>query len=73
MTQTVPEQNTRKARNQGSTKNRRIGHCAHTTERATVVAQNIFHGRFNITSTTNCKYRTASTLYTLETWSVSGI
>jgi hypothetical protein len=29
--------------------------------------QNIFHGRNNITCSTNCKYRTAATLYTLET------
>ena len=36
-------------------------------------AQNIFHGRNNITCSTNCKYRTAVTLCTLETWFVSGI
>jgi hypothetical protein len=27
----------------------------------------------NITCNTNCKYRTAATLYTAETWFVSGI
>ena len=32
----------------------------------------IFHGRDNITCSTNCKYRTAAILYTLETWFVSG-
>jgi hypothetical protein len=39
----------------------------HTTESANVKVQNIFHGRNNITCSTNCKYRTAGTLYTLET------
>ena len=34
---------------------------------------NIFHGQYNIRCSTNCKYRTAATLYTVETWSVSGI
>ena len=34
---------------------------------ADVKEQNIFHGRNNITCSTNCKYRTAATLYTLET------
>jgi hypothetical protein len=35
-----------------------------------VKVQNVLHGRNDIT---NCKYRTAATLYTLETWFVSGI
>jgi hypothetical protein len=43
-----------------------------TSESANVIVQNKFHGRNNITSSTNCKYRTATTLYTLETWFVSG-
>jgi len=34
---------------------------------------NIFHGRNNITCSTNCKYRTPATLYTPETWFVSNI
>jgi len=38
-----------------------------------VKVHNIFHLRNNITCSTNCKYRTAATLYTLETWFVSGI
>jgi len=38
-----------------------------------VKVQNIFHGRDNTTGSTNCKYRTAATLYTLVTWFVSGI
>jgi len=41
-------------------------------EGANVKVQNTFHGRNNITCSTNCKYRTAATLYTLETWFVSG-
>jgi len=34
---------------------------------------NVFHGRNNITCSTNSKYRTAATQYTLEIWFVSGI
>jgi len=43
------------------------------TVRRNVKVQNIFHGRNRITCSTDCKYRTAATLYTLETWFVSGI
>ena len=39
----------------------------HTMESAHVKVQNIFHRKNNITCSTNCKYRTAATLYTLET------
>jgi len=46
-------------------KNSRIGHCTHTAESAKVKVHNTFHGRNNITCSTNCKYRTAATLYTL--------
>ena len=35
-----------------------------------VKVQNIFHGRIDIKCRTNCKYRTAATLYTPETWFV---
>jgi hypothetical protein len=49
-------------------KNSHIGHCTHTMESANVKVQNIFEGRNNITCSTNCKYRTATTLYTQETW-----
>ena len=45
-----------------------IGHCTHTMESANVKVQNIFHGLNNVTCSTNCKHRTAATLYTLETW-----
>ena len=31
-----------------------------------VTVQNVFQGRNNITCSTNCKYGTAATLYTLE-------
>jgi hypothetical protein len=48
-------------------KNSRIWRCTHTTESDNVKLQNIFHGRNNITCSTDCKYRTAATLYTLET------
>jgi hypothetical protein len=51
-------------------KNSHIGHCTHTAGSGNVTVQNISHGRNNIT---NCKYRTAATLYTLVTWFVSGI
>jgi hypothetical protein len=44
-----------------------------TMESAKVKVQNIFDGRNNITCSTNCKYRTAGTLCTLETWIVSSI
>ena len=50
-----------------------LGHCTQTAGSANVKVQNIFHGRNNITCSTECKYRTAVTLYTLETWVLSGI
>jgi hypothetical protein len=53
-------------------KNSHIVHYTHTTESANVKAQNISHGRYNITCSTNCNYRTAVTLCTLGTWFVSG-
>jgi len=40
---------------------------------ADLKVQNIFCWRNNITCSTDCKYRTAATLYTVETWGVSGI
>jgi hypothetical protein len=50
-----------------------IGHCTRTKESANIKVKNIFHGQNNITCSTNCKYRTAATLHTIETWLVSGI
>jgi hypothetical protein len=49
-----------------------IGHCTHAMESADVKVQNIFIIRNNIACSTNCKYRTAATLYTLETWFIAG-
>jgi hypothetical protein len=63
--QTVPDQHTRKAQNEGTTKtkkNTHIGHCTHTAESATVKLQNIFHGKNNVKYSTNCTYTTAGTL-----------
>ena len=45
-----------------------IEQCTRTSESANVKVQNIFHVRNNITCSTNCKYRTAATLCTQETW-----
>ena len=73
ITQTISEQHTRKARNQGTKTNSRTGHCTHTSESAHVKVQNIFHGRNNITCSRDCKYRTAATVHTIETWFVSGV
>jgi hypothetical protein len=73
VTQTLPEQCSDIARNQRTTESSHIGHCTHTVESANVKVHNILQGRNNITHSTNCKYRTAATLYTLETWFVSGI
>jgi len=49
-----------------------IGRSTQTAGSANVKIQNIFHGRNNITCSTDCKYRTAATLCTVETWFVSG-
>jgi len=45
VTQTIPEQRTGKARDQGSTENSHIGHCRHTAGRAVVEVQNVYHGK----------------------------
>jgi hypothetical protein len=50
-----------------------IGRCTHTAGSADGKVQNIIHGRNNITCSTDCKQRTATALFTLETWFVSGI
>jgi len=42
-------------------------------ESANVKVQNIFLEQYNIACITNCEYRTAETLYTLDTWFVSGM
>jgi hypothetical protein len=38
-----------------------------------VKEQNMFHGQYNITRGTICKYRAAATIHTPETWFVSDI
>jgi hypothetical protein len=43
--QTVPEEHTGKAGNQGTTANSHIGQCTHTSESTVVMAQNIEHGK----------------------------
>jgi len=48
-------------------------HCACTAESANVKVQNIFHRLNNSACSRNCKYRKATTIYTLETWFVSVI
>ena len=53
--------------------NSHIVHCTQTAGSANVKVQNMFYGRNNITFSADCKYRTAATLYTVETWFVSGI
>jgi len=47
--------------------NKKLPYQAHSKRTKHVTVQN------NITHITNCKYRTAVTLYTLETWFVSNI
>ena len=73
ITQTVPEQHTGKAQDQGTTENSRNGHCTQTAESANVEAHNMFNTQNNITCSIDCEYRTAATLYTVETWFASGI
>jgi hypothetical protein len=73
ITRIVPEQHNGKARSYGTAKNSHIGHFTLIVGSANVKVQNVFHMRSNITCGTDCKYRTAATLYTLETWFVSGI
>jgi hypothetical protein len=43
------------------------------TDDANVRGQYIFHGLNNIAHITDCKYRTAATLYTLATWFVTSV
>ena len=54
ISQTIPEQHTRKHEIKELQKNNHIGHCTHTTESANVTVQNIFYGRNIITCGTNC-------------------
>jgi len=54
ITQTIPEQYTRKERNYETTKNSHIGHCTHTIESTNVKVQNVLQGRNNMACSTNC-------------------
>jgi hypothetical protein len=54
-------------------KSSHIGHCTHTMECSDARVQNLFHGRNNIACSTDCKYRTAATPYTLETCFVAAV
>ena len=42
--QKIPEHHNWKARHQGSTKNRLVGHCARTQGSSNVKVQNVYHG-----------------------------
>ena len=55
-----------------TTEHTHIVHCTHTTGSANVKVQNMFNVRNNMTCSKQCKYRTTATLYTLQTWFVSG-
>jgi hypothetical protein len=55
ITQTIPEQHTRKVRTYGPTNDSHTGHCPRTAESAGIKVQNICQGRNNITFNTNCK------------------
>ena len=58
---------------EGTTENSHTGHRVHTSESTDVKVQNRFNMGSNIACIAiNCNYRTAATLYTLETWFVSG-
>jgi hypothetical protein len=51
---TIPQQHTRRAWNQGITKNNHTGYCTHTLECTKLKVQNIFNMQNNIT----CSYNT---------------
>ena len=53
-------------------KNSHIVHCTHTAEGSNVKVQIKLYGHIYVTCRPNCKYKTAATLYILETWFVSG-
>jgi len=65
--------NSNNSNNNNNNNNIYIGHCTRTAESAAVQVQSVFHGRNHITFSTDFKYRTVATLYTLATWLVSGI
>ena len=68
----IPEQHTGKARNQGTTENSHTGYCTRTLE-VLILKYKIYNMGNSSTHATNCGYRIAATLYTLETWFVACI
>jgi len=56
-----------KAQNKGNAENSHDGHRMPTSASNNVKVQNIPNMQNNITCSTNCKYRSAATLHTLET------
>jgi hypothetical protein len=54
----------------GTANNSHIVHCTLTAGSDDVEVQNIFNMGNNITCSAVCKYRTAATLCTVETWFV---
>ena len=45
-----------------------LGTAAHTWASTNMTVQNIFSMQNNIACSSNCKYRIAATVYTLNTW-----
>ena len=72
ITQTIPEQHTRK-KNEIKEMQKQPYWALKTAGSANVTVQNMFNMPNNMICSTNSTYRTAETLYTLETWFVSGI
>ena len=71
ITHKISELRTRKAWHQGTTQNSHTGHCTHTAKSA-----NVKHKRANAGTRdrgTINDDRIAATMYSLETWFVSGI
>jgi hypothetical protein len=72
ITQISPEQHTKKARNPGiAKKTATLGTAYCMWKSADGKLENIFNERNNKTGSANCKYRTLTKVYTLETWFVS--
>ena len=67
ITHTIPDQHTESTKLRNSTNSHTV-RCTLTAGCADVEVQNLFDGGNNITGSGNCKYRTAATLCTVETW-----
>ena len=76
--QKIPEQNTGESTNSKNYKKNQphwallLRTHAHTAGGTNVKVQNVGIMGNNITCSTDCPYRTTVTLYTVETWFVSG-